>query len=67
MKDQRHRDRWTFGKRDPLPMRRAVAPARVGEPSRLGYRFIGEQPDQATAPNDTGIVCIWCTKRSEWR
>jgi RimJ/RimL family protein N-acetyltransferase len=35
-------------------------------PSRLGYRFVGERPDDATAPEDTGIECIWRIERSEW-
>ena len=42
--------------------------ASSGVPSRLGYRFIGEQPtDKAAAPADTGIDCIWRIARSEWR
>jgi RimJ/RimL family protein N-acetyltransferase len=42
-------------------------PASSGVPSRLGYRFVGEQPDDATAPADSGIECIWRMERSEWR
>jgi ribosomal-protein-serine acetyltransferase len=41
--------------------------ASSGVPSRLGYRFVGEQPDEATAPADTGGECIWRIERSEWR
>jgi RimJ/RimL family protein N-acetyltransferase len=41
--------------------------ASSGVPSRLGYRFVGEQPDEATAPADSGVECIWRVERSEWR
>jgi RimJ/RimL family protein N-acetyltransferase len=41
--------------------------ASSGVPRRLGYRFVDEQPDEATAPEDTGIECIWRIERSEWR
>jgi RimJ/RimL family protein N-acetyltransferase len=41
--------------------------ASSGVPSRLGYRFFGEQPDEATAPADTGVECVWRIERSEWR
>jgi RimJ/RimL family protein N-acetyltransferase len=41
--------------------------ASSGVPSRLGYRFVGEQPDGGTAPEDTGVECIWRIERSEWR
>jgi RimJ/RimL family protein N-acetyltransferase len=40
--------------------------ASAGTPRRLGYRFVGEQPDEATAPADTGIECIWRIERSQW-
>ena len=40
--------------------------ASSGVPSRLGYRFVGEQPDEAIAPEDTGVECIWRIERSEW-
>jgi RimJ/RimL family protein N-acetyltransferase len=41
--------------------------ASSGVPSGLGYRFVGEQYDVATAPGDTGVECIWRIERSEWR
>lgn len=28
-------------------------------PQRLGYQFIGEAPDRALAPGDSGIECTW--------
>jgi ribosomal-protein-serine acetyltransferase len=37
--------------------------ASFGVPRRLGYRFVGEQPDEATAPEDTGVECIWRIER----
>jgi RimJ/RimL family protein N-acetyltransferase len=40
--------------------------ASAGVPRRLGYRFVGEQPDEAAAPADTGIECIWRMQRSQW-
>jgi ribosomal-protein-serine acetyltransferase len=40
--------------------------ASFGVPGRLGYRFVGEQPDEATAPEDTGVECIWRIERSAW-
>jgi RimJ/RimL family protein N-acetyltransferase len=41
--------------------------ASSGVPSRLGYRFVGEHHDVATAPADTGVECVWRIARSEWR
>ena len=40
--------------------------ASSGVPRRLGYRFVREQPDEATASGDTGLECIWRIERSEW-
>jgi RimJ/RimL family protein N-acetyltransferase len=34
-----------------------VASAKV--PERLGYRFVGEAPDQIKAPGEVGIDCTW--------
>jgi RimJ/RimL family protein N-acetyltransferase len=41
--------------------------ASSGVPIRLSYRFVREEPDETTAPADTGIECIWRIERSEWR
>jgi len=41
--------------------------ASLGVPGGLGYRFVGEQPDEATAPADTGVECIWRIERAERR
>ena len=35
-------------------------------PNRLGYKFIGEQPDLRTAPAEVGIDCIWAVTRADW-
>lgn len=40
--------------------------ASAGVPRRLGYRLVGEQADEATAPADTGIECVWRMERGEW-
>jgi ribosomal-protein-serine acetyltransferase len=40
--------------------------ASAGVPRRLGYRFIGEQPDERTAPADTGVECVWRITRADW-
>jgi RimJ/RimL family protein N-acetyltransferase len=40
--------------------------ASAGVPRRVGYRLVGEQPDEAAAPADTGIECIWRMERSQW-
>jgi ribosomal-protein-serine acetyltransferase len=40
--------------------------ASAGVPRRLGYRLIGEQPDEAPAPADTGIECVWRIERENW-
>ena len=41
--------------------------ASFGVPRRLGYRLVGEQRDEATAPGDTGDECVWRIESSEWR
>ena len=40
--------------------------ASAGVPRRLGYRFVGEQADEPTAPADTGIECVWRMERADW-
>ena len=40
--------------------------ASAGVPRRLGYRFVGEQRDEVTAPADSGIECVWRIERDEW-
>jgi len=40
--------------------------ASAGVPRRLGYRCVGEQRDEASAPADTGIECVWRIERREW-
>jgi RimJ/RimL family protein N-acetyltransferase len=40
--------------------------ASAGVPRRLGYRFVGEQRDEVTAPADSGIECVWRIERGEW-
>jgi ribosomal-protein-serine acetyltransferase len=40
--------------------------ASAGVPRRVGYRLVGEQYDEATAPADSGVECIWRMERREW-
>jgi len=39
-----------------------VRSARV--PRKLGFRFAGEEPDEADAPAEVGIDCAWVLERS---
>lgn len=32
-------------------------------PRRLGFRFVGEEPDQADAPAEVGVECRWRLER----
>jgi ribosomal-protein-serine acetyltransferase len=41
--------------------------ASSGVPRRLGYEFVGERPDDATAPANTGVECVWRMTRSRWQ
>jgi len=40
--------------------------ASSGVPKRLGYDYVGEQPDDAGAPAETGVDCIWRIERDQW-
>jgi RimJ/RimL family protein N-acetyltransferase len=40
--------------------------ASAGVPRRLGYRFIGEEPDGVQAPAEEGIDVVWRIEASEW-
>lgn len=35
-------------------------------PERLGYEFVGEQPDEIGAPAEVGIDCRWAMTRDRW-
>jgi RimJ/RimL family protein N-acetyltransferase len=35
-------------------------------PRRLGYRFVGEEPDEVSAPGEVGINCIWRASEGTW-
>jgi RimJ/RimL family protein N-acetyltransferase len=35
-------------------------------PERLGYRFLGETPDEITAPGEVGIDCAWRMDAADW-
>jgi ribosomal-protein-serine acetyltransferase len=37
-----------------------------GVPMRLGYEFIGEEPDDRQAPAEVGFDCTWRTTRLVW-
>lgn len=41
--------------------------ASSGVPRRLGFRFLGETPDKATAPAEVGIDCAWRMERALWQ
>ena len=40
--------------------------ASAGVPQRLGFEFVGEQPDERAAPSDSGIDCTWRMSRTIW-
>lgn len=40
--------------------------ASAAVPRKLGYRFIGEVPDEPEAPAETGIECRWRLTKQEW-
>ena len=42
-----------------------IASGRI--PERLGYTFIGEAPDEVTAPGEVGIDCTWRVHVTDWR
>jgi RimJ/RimL family protein N-acetyltransferase len=41
-----------------------VASSRI--PARLGYAFVGEAPDEVSAPGELGIDCAWRMRDSDW-
>lgn len=41
--------------------------ASAGVPRKLGYRFVGEQPDTPEAPAEVGVDCTWRVERLAWR
>jgi ribosomal-protein-serine acetyltransferase len=36
-------------------------------PARLGYTFVGESPDEVSAPGEVGIDCAWSMQSEAWR
>ncbi len=40
--------------------------ASSGVPRRLGYAFVGEEPDEAGAPAEIGVDCVWRIERESW-
>lgn len=36
-------------------------------PSRLGFRFVSEEPDNVAAPAEIGVDCTWRMERAHWR
>jgi RimJ/RimL family protein N-acetyltransferase len=40
--------------------------ASAGIPRGLGFRFVGETPDGASAPAEIGIDCAWRMNRESW-
>lgn len=40
--------------------------ASAAVPRRLGYRFVEERPDEATAPGEVGIECVWEMDADRW-
>lgn len=41
--------------------------ASAAVPRRLGFRFVGETPDEASAPAEVGIDCTWRMDRIDWQ
>ena len=41
--------------------------ASAGVPRRLGFAFVGEEPDEPEAPAEIGIECRWRMDREHWR
>jgi ribosomal-protein-serine acetyltransferase len=41
--------------------------ASAGVPRRLGFRFLGETPDEPMAPAEVGIDCAWRIDRASWQ
>jgi len=37
-----------------------------GVPEGLGFRFLGECPDEARAPAEEGVDCTWSVDRAPW-
>jgi ribosomal-protein-serine acetyltransferase len=35
-------------------------------PERLGFRFVGESPDEITAPGEIGVDCAWQMGAADW-
>ena len=35
-------------------------------PRRLGFTFVGEEPDEPEAPGEAGIDCAWRAERAAW-
>lgn len=40
--------------------------ASVAVPRRLGFRFVGERPDEITAPGEVGLEWSWCMDAAMW-
>jgi ribosomal-protein-serine acetyltransferase len=40
--------------------------ASAGVPQRLGFEFVGEQPNERAAPSDSGTDCTWRMSRTIW-
>jgi ribosomal-protein-serine acetyltransferase len=40
--------------------------ASAGVPERLGFRFVGEEPEDTDAPAEIGIAWTWRVDRSDW-
>ena len=40
--------------------------ASAGVPRKLGYQFIGEEPDALAAPAEVGVSCRWRLTRDDW-
>jgi RimJ/RimL family protein N-acetyltransferase len=41
--------------------------ASSGVPRRLGFRLVGEGPDEAAASAELGIDCVWRIDSDQWR
>jgi ribosomal-protein-serine acetyltransferase len=41
--------------------------ASAGIPSKLGFAFVGEVPDEVSAPGELGLEWLWRMERTAWR
>lgn len=40
--------------------------ASAGVPRGLGFRLVGERPNERDAPGEVGVDCVWVMAREDW-